>query len=123
MKGCIHVDMKNRRASQIVDIPEISIIFDDELRAAAKCILLYRQAEDNTEVDHTLAVIDRQLEETTEKAAQLFSKATQVGSKALGNMVGAVGRLIRSVDEDTSVDDISKVKKDISSLSPAVRSL
>ena len=104
MKGTIRVDIKNRRSSQMVETPEIRIVFDDELRAAAKCILLFRQAEDTGD---TLAVIDRQLEVTTEKAAQLFSKATQAGSRAFGNVVGAVGRLIRSND-NSSIPDESK---------------
>ena len=102
MKGTIRVDIKNRRSSQMVEMPEISIVFDDELRAAAKCILLFRQADDTGD---TLAVIDRQLEVTTEKAAQLLSKATQAGSRALGNVVGAVGRLMRSNDNSSIPDE------------------
>ena len=113
MKGAINVDIKNRHVNQAVETPEISIVFDDELRASAKSILLFRQASE-PEGD-ALAVIDRQLEETTEKAAALFSKATQAGSRALGNVVDVMGRLIKPNEDGADRGDVSANRNDSNS--------
>ena len=45
------VNLNTKRVSQCMNSPDINVVFDDEIRAAAKCILLYRQADEDALTD------------------------------------------------------------------------
>jgi hypothetical protein len=89
IKGCISVDMAKRTASQRVQAPEMCMLFDDELRAASKCILFFNSANSMQNEDD----VTETLLQTKQKATALLNNASEVGSKAIDRVVGALGRL------------------------------
>ena len=86
----VFVDITNKKAKQKVDLPLIRMIFDDELRASAKCILSFRMDESNLNKNETAET----LSQTKQKATALLNHATKAGSKALESVVGSIGRFM-----------------------------
>ena len=101
IKGTISIDMLKRKVVQKVEDLQINIIFDEELRAAAKCVLSYRTHDD---FDHQEEAVGA-LSISGKDAAGLLNKAGQT-------VIGSIGRLLgaRQADTDSSFRSPSNSK-------------
>lgn len=85
VQGRISIDMSKKRVSQKVEDPQIKMIFDDELRASAKCLLSFRSSVDSFDNEDGVGGLSI----TGRNAANLLNKAGETVMGSFGRLIGA----------------------------------